>query len=100
VFSLLHHVLKAFAYSNPHHVKSHTCVVNFGLVALNIDGIAFLKSNSRGFGGIICDHTTSFMHGFLDNINIPCVLHSKIVGLYHGLKLCCVSDYKHVFSLT
>ncbi|XP_024626760.1 uncharacterized protein [Medicago truncatula] len=43
-------------------------------VALNVDGSVFLDSNLGGFGGLIRDHT----------------------GLYHGLKLCWDTGFKHV----
>jgi len=73
---------------------------NFGLVALNVNNNAFLESNLGGFGGLIRDNTRCFLHGFLDNISRPYILHVEILGLYHGLKLCLDSCYKQVLYLS
>jgi len=105
VFSLLHYIFKAFASHDPHFIQSSMCVVtwiwpNFGLVSLNVDNNMFLESNLDAFGGLICDCTRSFLHEFLGNISRPCILHAEILGLYHGLKLCWNSDYKHVLCLS
>jgi len=84
VFSLLHYVLKAFAYANPHHIQLVVRVVtwirpNFDSVALNVDGSVFFESNLGGFSGLICNNTRPFLHGFLDNISRPCFLHVEIL---------------------
>jgi len=87
------HVLKAFAYATPHFVQHPACIVSWqqvsmDLIALNVDGSVFIDSILRGFGGLIREHTGSFVHGFFEKIYRPCILHVEISGLYHGLKLC------------
>jgi len=68
-------------------------------VALNFDGSVFLDSNLGGFGGLIRDHTCSFLHGFFWKISRPCILHAKISGSYNGLKLCWDTEFNHVLCL-
>jgi ribonuclease HI len=87
MLSSLHHILEAFAHPTSHSVQQP---------ALNDDGSVFLDSNLGGFGGLIRDHTGSFLHGFFGKISRPCILHVEILGLYHGLKLCWDTGFKHV----
>jgi len=70
------------------------------LVALNVDGSVFLGSNLGGFGGLIRDHIGSFLYGFFEKISRPCILHDEILSLYHGLKLCWDTGFKHVVCLS
>jgi ribonuclease HI len=69
-------------------------------VALNVDGSVFLDSNLGGFGGLIRDHTGSFLYDFFGKISRPCIVHAEILGLYHGLKLCRDTGFKHVVCLS
>nr|ABN09044.1 Ribonuclease H [Medicago truncatula] len=101
VLSSLHHILKAFAHPTSHSVQQPARIVSWqrpsmNSVALNVDGNVFLDSNLGSFGGLIRDHTSSFLHGFFGKNSRPCILHVEISGLYHGLKLCWDIGIKHV----
>lgn len=50
-----------------------------------------------GFGGLICDHTSSFIHGFFGKISS--ILNADILGLYHGLKSYSNIGFKQVLCL-
>jgi len=105
VLSSLHHILKAFAHPTFHSVQQPARIVSWqqrsmDSVALNFDGSVFLDSNLGAFGDLIRDHTSSFLHGFFEKISRPCILHVEILGLYHGLKLCWHTGFKHVLCLS
>ena len=105
VLSSLHHILKAFAHPTSHNVQQLARIVSWqhpsiNSVALNVDDSVFLNSNLRGFRGLIRDHTGSFLHGFFGKISRACILHVEILGLYHGLKLCWHTGFKHVLCLS
>jgi len=56
-----------------------------------------IKCDLGGFGNFICNHTWSFLHGFLDNTNshMSCMLRSSVCIIY-DLELCWDSNYKQV----
>jgi len=105
VLSSMHHILKVFAYLTSYSVQQSTRVLSWqqpsmDSVALNFDGSVFLNSNLGGFGGLIRDHTRSFLHDFFGKISRTCIFHAEILGLYHGLKLCRDTGFKHMLCLS
>jgi len=60
----------------------------------------FSIPNLGGFGGLIRNHTGYFLHCFFEKISRPCIIHAELLSLYHGLKLCCDTGFKHVLCLS
>lgn len=47
-----------------------------GSVTLNVDGSAVTTSGLVGFGGLVRDHSGSFLHGFYGSVGVSDIMHA------------------------
>ena len=79
-----------------------------GTLKLNVDGSVFVSLNRAGFGGIIRDHSSSWIAGFSGFVASCDILKVEILAILHGLafawrvgsrNLVCETDSLEVFCV-
>lgn len=65
-------------------------------VVLNVDGSAIQHPGHSGFGGLLRDHTGTFLFGFYGSADQSSILRAEVLGVMHGLRLCWEHGYRDV----
>lgn len=93
VYSLINSITRAFDWvpAKKHGTRTVRDVAWQGApddrtVALNVDGSCQGNSGRGSYGGLLRDHTGTFIFGFFGSVGLTSILHAELLGILHGIQ--------------